>query len=79
MKGAVGRQFSTYDKDNDLYETINCAVNRTGAWWYNQCSRANLNGEYQSETLQAVRWSSWTGYKPFTEKSRNENKTIILF
>ena len=34
--------FSTKDRDNG-----NCAVDYTGAWWYNGCYHSNLNGKYQ--------------------------------
>ncbi|KAH8282231.1 hypothetical protein KR054_006266, partial [Drosophila jambulina] len=32
-----GMQFSTKDRDNDNFGTMNCAENYTGAWWYNVC------------------------------------------
>lgn len=38
-------QFSTYDRDNDLYPT-SCAQTYRGGWWYNQCHVANVNGLY---------------------------------
>ena len=37
-------QFSTKDVANDLYDPDNCAVSKSGAWWYHSCSWANLNG-----------------------------------
>jgi len=30
-------KFSTFDRDNDLYITKNCAEAYTGAWWYKAC------------------------------------------
>ena len=44
-----GRQFSTYDRDNDVWGN-NCAnwPSWGGAWWYGACWHSNLNG--------------WTGY-----------------
>ena len=40
------RQFSTKDRDNDKWSTLNCAVHRHGAWWYKRCYTSNLNGKY---------------------------------
>ena len=40
-----GMQFSTRDRDNDR-NGGDCATSWRGAWWYNSCSRSNLNGLY---------------------------------
>ncbi|CAG2215755.1 unnamed protein product [Mytilus edulis] len=45
MTYSNGMSFSTKDRDNDLWSP-NCAVNRYGAWWYKDCTFANLNGRY---------------------------------
>ena len=57
-------QFSTKDEDNDA-SSGHCAQGRLGAWWYNACSRANLNGHYymgpNSPSGQGVVWHHWKG------------------
>ena len=37
-----GRQFSTYDRDNDAYGG-NCAAISGGGWWFGSCYDANPN------------------------------------
>jgi len=46
-----GKQFSTYDRDNDIHSSINCAINghgsiAPGGWWYEWCFYINLNYNY---------------------------------
>ena len=49
--------FSTKDRDNNK-DSRNCAVEFTGAWWYNSCHNSNLNGQYLGDTrdYRGVRW-----------------------
>jgi ficolin len=60
--GHNGFQFSTSDQDNDAY-TGNCAVICHGAWWYNNCHHANLNGEYNNTTPhKGLNWYEWKDF-----------------
>ena len=49
--------FSTKDRDNDK-DRVNCAVEYTGAWWYNWCHNSNLNGQYlgNKRDYRGARW-----------------------
>ncbi|XP_053552089.1 ficolin-1-B-like isoform X1 [Bombina bombina] len=55
------RKFSTKDMDND-HSKGNCAVTYNGAWWYNACHNANLNGKYLEGENEykgmGINWSS---------------------
>lgn len=41
-----GMPFTTYDRNNKRGNPYNCARERKGGWWYNQCATVNLNGRY---------------------------------
>jgi ficolin len=68
-----GMQFSTKDRDNDLYKNSyynkNCAVIYKGAWWYNKCHESNPNGQYYpapgqvSMDGEGIIWLQWKGLK----------------
>lgn len=54
-----GMYFTTYDNDN---WGGNCATKYHGAWWYNACHGANLNGEYgNTQYGEGINWNSWNG------------------
>ncbi|XP_052080666.1 microfibril-associated glycoprotein 4-like [Mytilus californianus] len=61
-----GMMFSTTDRDNDR-STGDCATKYKGAWWYNACHMANLNGEYlggqYSTGANGIVWWKWKGYQ----------------
>nr|XP_022310543.1 ficolin-2-like [Crassostrea virginica] len=57
-----GMAFSTYDNDNDL-ASGNCAFARRGAWWYGNCHKSNLNGEYgNTDNSNGINWFFWKGF-----------------
>ena len=49
------RPFSTYDRDNDYHSSSNCAYELQSAWWYYDCTYANLNGRHHESDLPGVR------------------------
>ncbi|GFR87499.1 ficolin-1, partial [Elysia marginata] len=57
-----GFQFSTKDRDNDDWPSVNCADTRHGAWWYWDCSWVNLNGEWKAEWPTGLWWHNGTTY-----------------
>ena len=75
-KNLNGMQFTTKDRDNDLY-AANCAIQFSGAWWYNHCHKSNLNGLYLGGThasnADGVNWESWKGYY------YSLKKTVMMF
>ena len=61
-------QFTTNDRDNDVWDDDNCASTYYGAWWYHDNNRldANLNGGYVSSSVtisyrSSIVWLPWTG------------------
>ncbi|XP_011457135.3 techylectin-5A-like [Magallana gigas] len=57
-----GAQFYTKDRDN----SISCALNSKGGWWYTRCHQCNLNGMYLSGNhpsyADGINWKAWHGY-----------------
>ena len=50
-----GMMFTTRDRDNDIWDGINCASEYCrGGWWYSQCGPINLNGNYRGDVPQTV-------------------------
>ena len=64
----TGMAFSTYDNDNDLWSSNNCAQVYKGAWWHNHCMCSLLNGIYYHDTAprgygpNSVHWTTFTGW-----------------
>ncbi|XP_073847533.1 ficolin-2-like [Musca autumnalis] len=60
---SLGQKFTTKDQDNDVWHK-NCAVEFTGAWWYKDCHRSNLNGSYlKGTTTQYAKGVDWDPFK----------------
>lgn len=57
-----GMAFSTLDRDNDRHATDGaCAVEKHGAWWFNDCYWSHLNGQYKEEGQNnGIDWLGWT-------------------
>ncbi|XP_065357388.1 angiopoietin-related protein 2-like [Calliphora vicina] len=51
----AGQKFSTFDYDNDGSSTRDCAREKNGGWWFNDCGFAEPTGIYGSA---GVRWDS---------------------
>ncbi|XP_054715950.1 LOW QUALITY PROTEIN: techylectin-5A-like [Uloborus diversus] len=63
-----GQKFSTKDRNNDNQKGKEiCAQKYKGAWWYNTCHSANLNGLYlygaHDTYADGVVWKTWKGFR----------------
>ena len=76
-----GMQFSTYDRDNDIFIS-NCASAFHGAWWYRDCTHSSLNGQYLNaqSNYRGVTWyhfntaaPSWNTLRYSAMKLRRSN------
>ena len=66
-----GMKFSTKDQDNDKAGG-HCSVTwGDGGWWYNNCYESNLNGIYNTTSLQGIKWVHSTSFVEMKIK-RNE-------
>uniref|UniRef100_A0A0B7AH94 Fibrinogen C-terminal domain-containing protein n=1 Tax=Arion vulgaris TaxID=1028688 RepID=A0A0B7AH94_9EUPU len=66
MKNQNGMQFSTSDSDNDINTEYSCAVRLHSAWWFNNCTDANLNGVWGAHDKTGLRWTPLTGSESVT-------------
>ncbi|XP_055949972.1 techylectin-like protein isoform X1 [Argiope bruennichi] len=60
------QKFSTKDQNNGNNKGGNCAESHKGAWWYNACHTANLNGLYlrgkHNSYADGVNWYTFRNY-----------------
>ncbi|XP_033726183.1 angiopoietin-related protein 7-like [Pecten maximus] len=59
-----GMAFSTYDRDNDVGRTKNCASVNQGGWWYKSCYDANLNGGVYVNGRDNFKSLVWDNFYP---------------
>ena len=54
-----GMEFSTKDRDNDIYAG-SCAERWKGGWWFSRCYRAYMNGDFRKGSTS---YGVWQGSK----------------
>ncbi|XP_049610392.1 angiopoietin-related protein 2-like [Syngnathus scovelli] len=64
-----GMKFSTYDRDQDMSDYLNCASTYGSGWWYNRCGDTNLNGIYRKRCAGDINWYNF-GLKSVEMKIR---------
>uniref|UniRef100_A0A2C9LBH9 Fibrinogen C-terminal domain-containing protein n=1 Tax=Biomphalaria glabrata TaxID=6526 RepID=A0A2C9LBH9_BIOGL len=70
--------FSTFDRENDIHKTKNCAKSFLGAWWYKDCHDSNLNGQWGSNSYaEGMNWyilTQWDDSVTFCEMKIRERE-----
>lgn len=62
-----GQMFSTHDRDNDN-DSRNCAQTYRGGWWFTNCGKVNLNGQYLTGGVSKASGITWDDAKPDADK-----------
>ncbi len=60
LKFLNGVPFTTYDRDNDELDDVNCAHDKKGAWWFKNYGTCHLNGAYGGNYLTKMKFNAWT-------------------
>ena len=78
MSSQNGMQFSTKDRDNDLYRG-SCAIHHS-AWWFTACSNSMLNGKYvigrTKTTGGGIHWYYFKGYHNSLKKTEMKVRPV---
>jgi len=63
--------FTTETRDNDLHQTLNCAVAFEAPWWYKSCHQALLTGHYGENVApnKGIKWVQPFGNGIFAKKA----------
>ena len=74
-----GSPFSTKDRDRDGY-SVDCAELAHGGWWYDGCSRVNLNGHYATPGTKSSYGNGWGGviYYDFKQKQSLKSTSMMF-
>ena len=75
-----GHRFTTKDHDNDAHSN-SCAELSEGAWWFNGCFLAHLNGKYfpqgRVSVYEGVQWYRWKGFDYSLKKCSMKIRQLV--
>ena len=66
------KKFTTYDRDNDMNDDLNCASQRKTAGWFGNCFHANLFGQYENCEI-------WKGIVYYPRFSGTTSMDVLSF
>ncbi|XP_076071899.1 fibrinogen-like protein A [Mytilus galloprovincialis] len=57
----LNHMFTTRDRDNDFSSDFNCGIKTESGWWHNECTSANINGDYGGmyNSTTKMHWKTW--------------------